>query len=347
MRRNFQEILLPSRLDLDCLFAAFLFRIDPREPTIRKKIRFVGGAASWQQLNNPNLLKLEVGGTGMVETFCFDHHCSVDQSTADQQLGCAAVQVAEYLRQQHTLPQSFEFILSYVDAIDFGRDVHGHRKPLPAVPWPRLLDLVNGMRLVVEAKGSLSPHDKLLAVLEGAYQIFEAVAQAGLNPSTQTVDEMLWLLPEGQKWLDAKLAQARSFEEAEVRTVCTNAGLVLGVLESNNIGMPKDLYKRHGLDAVIARCPKFRVVDGDTEFFVPKYTICIHGDLHARGHSVLRLLRKLQAAEQALRPDDWQGRMEGSGWGHPLNNTSMGCSDRYTGSVLLLEQVEELAIWFL
>lgn len=347
MRRNFSQIHLPSKLDLDALFAAFLWDIDPDVAGIADKIKFIAGSSSGSDLSDINVLCIETGGTGLWRSFCFDHHTSgiSTETIPDFANQCASVQVAQFFQDQygHALPPHLKDVLQYVNAIDYGRDVAGFRQPLPRVPFPRLLDILNGM-LLVERVSSDNPREGLLEILRASRRIFSAVLQWGVNPMQESVENILWRIPRGIEYLNAKKRAVGEFEAAPLELYHSRSGLSVGVTSSNNIGLPKNLYEKYGIDAVIALCPEFEVRNDVRTWTVPKYTISLSGDTHKAGYDVLGLLTKLQEFELRLRSNEWEGNEVGRGWGHPNNNTSMLCSDRYSGSILAIELVTKVVL---
>lgn len=281
-----REVLF-GKVDLDTLMAAYL--MGERSSRVARPVRRqVRGSACGEDLGNTEVLCLEVGGSGRDDANCFDHHSS--PSDVERTINSsAAAQVFDRLAR----------VTAYVDAVD-----RGEHRPGREVGFPSLTQLVSGMLLTV--RDAQERFNWGLAIVQ-------AVVEAGLDPTRESMAPILdWIEP-AKNW-----AEAKRTHDAQASEVCslarwftTKAGLSLAVIETAWSGAPGALYGL-GADVVIALHPSY----GEGQ--IRKYTLA------GNSHSVLPALKELNSLE--------------SGWGGPATGT-IGGSPQDRSSELEMDDV--------
>ncbi|RME54985.1 MAG: hypothetical protein D6795_03570 [Deltaproteobacteria bacterium] len=253
-----------QQADMDTILTALILGVD-----VGDEIAVVRGDASRTDLEDPAVCCIEAGGSGEVERRNFDHH------DTSRPLPPACRQAFETTGRGDP---GLAHLVDYVAAIDVG-DTSIFERP---VSFPRLSDLVSGMRL------SLSdPRAQLLAGIG----IFRTVLREGIDPFG-TMPER----PEWRSWIEARRQEnerlARERGRAEIFK--TDREHTAGFLETDTIGAIGTLYAL-GCEIAIGFAPHFGTPP------VPKYTIA------GKGIRVDHLLPLLNALEP--------------GWGGPAHGT--------------------------
>ena len=250
--------VLFGKVDLDTLLASYLMGARMHEPSV--SCRAVRGSAAEEELSDPTVLTVEVGGSGRVAENNFDHHGSdatVDLSSARQVL------------------DRLSRLVQYVDELD-----RGHRRHEDGCRFPSLAQLVAGMLLSVEA-----PEEQMR---EG-HRILAAVIESGIDPYG-SMEPILDELPDGRAWAEAKRTHdhqgAQAISSATWST--TAGGLRLAAVETEWFGAPGALMGQ-GADVVVCRNP----AHGDQK--VSKFTVAVRRD---RGLTVTPALEELRKLEE-------------------------------------------------
>lgn len=197
------------------------------------------GEASKDDLENPEVLCIEAGGSGDVKLNNFDHHNTL------KKLPPACRQAFEF---KGLKDEKLKRLVDYVCIVD--------ERPteLPKIEFPSLSNIFSGMLLVVK--------DKREQFLKGI-EILKKVLELSLDPFKTMPKIEQW-----REYIEAKQANIEALERDLKRTEFYYArnGYRVGFLESENIGGINALYKR-GADVVVMFNPKF----GDPP--IPKWTI--------------------------------------------------------------------------
>lgn len=287
---RFREVLLPNKLDLDVMGVAWLFGIAADD-----NVRFISGSATGEELADPNVLCVEVGGAGRTAENNFDHHAGAQGNTQTQL--SAAAQVLERVAR----------LFRYIDDVD-----RGELSRVAKIGFPSLLQLVSGMQLVVKDPKLILQHGK---------EILGAVIRSGINPYEESMEKILDLVPGARAWAAAKLTHERQGEEVIrcARWLTTSAGRKLAVIETTWIGAPGALYG-HGADIVVALNPSMELGGGT----IRKFTIASQKE---KGISVRPVLEALEAMETL---ESGEG-----GWGGPNHGTIIGSPQHRSSSLTI------------
>lgn len=242
-------------VDMDAALTAFILGVSSND-----EIMVVDGWASSEELTDPQIICIEVGGSGEVDKNNFDHH----NTNLDLPPACVqAFKVKEG-------PEELGRLVDYVATID----VDPTRLPkLPGDGVPTLSYVFSGMRLLIK-----EPREQLFRGIE----IFEKVLKMGIDPFG-----LMPNVPEWKEYIKIKEKQRNDIERAkkDAEIFVSKSGLKVGYLETNFIGAPGALYQL-GCQVAIAYNPKF----GNPPR--PKFTISGNG---VRVDSLLSLFNKLEA----------------------------------------------------
>jgi len=289
-----------GKIDLDTCGAAYLLGVS-REDKI-EVLR--GGQASEEDLANPNVLCIEVGGSGRVAEGNFDHH-----GLGSKGLGSATLQAWQFYCQERGLWSNDHPLSSLVDYIDrLDRQGPQALGPRQAGLFPTLSDVFAGMLLVTR-----DPAEQLHA----GVKILREVNARGLTARTRGVYERM-PVEEVEGWF--AFAEVKAENNRQVAKAVENAqwgatfsGLKLAWLETDFFGAPGALYGV-GAQVVVAYSRHFGPAG------VPKFTIA------GNGIKVDAVLAELNAREP--------------GWGGPATGTIIGSPRE--GSNLTLNEVVEV-----
>ncbi len=307
-RMRWKEVQV-GKIDLDTCGAAWLLAGSEILTFGEKLVKVLpGGQATEEDLANPEILCIEVGGSGRISERNFDHHGREDLPSATYQAW-----VAE-LREVLELEFGKFFVLqlakkaSLVDYID-RLDRYGPRAfPKREEIFPTLSDLFAGMLLITkdpveQLKGGIELLRQITLPMEGNFQteIIDPFGRVPIEGNT------IW-----RRYAEAKANNDRCVAEATKQALWgkTSSGLTLAWLETDFIGAPGALYGV-GAQVVVVYSPHF----GPAK--VPKFTIA------GNGVKVDAALPVLNAREP--------------GWGGPASGTIIGSPRE--GSSLTLEEV--------
>ena len=315
--RNPRRVVV-GKIDLDTVGAAFLLGV-----TREDELVVVRGEASSEDLADPNVICIEVGGSGQVTQNNWDHHAEdgprisatrqVAEKTSVTVCSCGAYHWWTPVDNDDTVLGECELYLAYIDPKD--------GKVSPVVTWlvgyineldtkgpealrsgkvgfPTLSDVFAGMLLTER-----DPAEQLHKGVE----ILREVVATGQDP---------WLTIAGfDAYAEAKRENNRAIAEAveKAEWTTTQGGRKLAFLETDFFGAPGALYGA-GAEVVVAFSPRF----GNPP--VAKFTVA------GNGVSVKEAAPELNAREE--------------GWGGPPTGTILG-SPR-TGSVMSLDEVVQI-----
>lgn len=298
--------VLVGKIDLDTVGAAYLLGV-----TREDAVEVLRGEASSEDLADPSILCIEVGGSGMVEQKCFDHHAAGGptasatrqafdwvypvETCAHGLYGCSSCE--HYDGRRYGAAQ-VKRLVDYIDLLDTKGTEAVRRLTGGDVPFPTLSDVFAGLLL--------SERDPVEQLHTGV-ELLKRIVEEGIDPFGTVAGY--------DNWANAKAENNRQMALAvqSARWDSTVAGRRIAVLETEFFGAPEALY---GAGAEIAVCynPRF----GNPP--VAKFTIA------GNGIKVDMALPALNALEE--------------GWGGPASGTIIG-SPR-SGSKLTLEQVTEI-----
>lgn len=277
-----------EKIDLDTIGAAWFLGV-----TAEDEIQAIRGNASAEDLANPDVICIEVGGSGQVEMNNFDHH----GESFDDRL---TVWSAAY--------QAMAFNLSDDDAKDIRRfriaeyinmlDCEGTEaiRRLSSGNFPFLSDIVSGILLTKR-----NPVDQLL---EGI-RFLESLERAEVDPFG-SMEAFLEIHPDFRVYAKAheqnKLMIAQAIKETEWGE--TRSGLKMAWLETSFFGALGALYA-HGAKLVVVFNPDFRGTK--------KFTIGRNDGL--RVDSILSLLNAVE--------EGWGGPGSGTILGSPKSGSNM------------------------
>lgn len=255
---SIRTALFSAKVDLDTLLATFLMGARLCETSVIT-FRVVQGSASAEELSDPTILCVEVGGSGRTAKNNFDHHGpgAPDKSSARQ--------VFERLAR----------VVQYVDELDRGRLDRTAR-----CEFPSLSQLVAGMLLSVK-----TPEEQMR---EG-HRILREVVESGIDPYG-CMEPMLDAISGARAWAQAKRAHEALGPEsvAHASWYVTQSGRKLAVVETEWYGAPGALYGL-GAEIVIACNPSH----GDKK--IRKLTVAIRRD---QGLTTTPFLLEVEALEK-------------------------------------------------
>lgn len=307
-----------GKIDLDTCGAAFLFGV-----TRGDEVKVLRSAqASQEELADPSILCIEVGGSGRVAEGNLDHHGpgSEDLPSATLQAWRAQKACPSCGLPVESLPDPKEFhpdmceggtsadeaealarLVEYIDLLDTQGPAPLARRQKGV--FPTLSDVFAGMLLTTR-----DPLEQLHLGVE----MLQEVIHNGFKPfGRMPIDKK----PEWKAFAEATAENNRQIAEAVkgAKWGKTTSGLKLAWLESDFFGTPGALYGE-GAQIVVAFSPRF----GPNG--VPKFTIA------GNGIKVDGVLAKLNAREP--------------GWGGPGTGTILGSPRE--GSKLTLNEVVEV-----
>ena len=292
-----------GKIDLDTVGAAWLLGV-----TREDQVEIVRGEASQEDLADPSVLCIEVGGSGRVDEENFDHHAEGGPTaSATSQAADRVYPVGECLHgwldcscceQSAGRPYGWGWaqrLVEYIDLLDTQGPESLRARTGGNVQFPTLSDVFAGL---------------LLSERDPVEQLHRGVEL--LKMAVETVPNPFGTINGFDAYAEAKAANnaavAKAVESAQWGS--TRAGHRLAFLETDFFGAPGALYGR-GAEVVVAYSPHF----GNPP--VPKFTVA------GNGVKVDSALQALNALEE--------------GWGGPPTGTIVG-SPR-SGSKLTLAQV--------
>jgi hypothetical protein len=255
---SFREVLF-GKVDLDTLTAGLVLGISPEDHNLRS----VSGSASAEELKDPKVLCLEVGGTGRGDENNFDHHPI--QGEVKLNLSAAAQTLERMAR-----------LVRYVDEVDRGIRHDSHCQ------FPSLVSLVSGMKLVVK-----DPEEQMRKGL----RLMRIVLQSGLDPY-DCMEKITDWMPETAEWIKAKREHEKCFAEATQNAIWfrTMTGIKIAAVETGWIGAPGALYGL-GAHVAIVLNPKHE----QSGKVYRKFTIAVHRDL---GINLSQSIQELVSLEE-------------------------------------------------
>jgi hypothetical protein len=205
------------KVDMDTSLTAFVLGVSEKDELVPLQ-----GDASPDDLANPKILCIEVGGSGQTELNNFDHH----DPTGPIEPAC---------RQAYQLRGGNDCLARLVDYVSL-IDLEGS-KVVPEVEFPSLNQMFSGMLLC-----TTMPSDQL----HKGVQVFSTLLSEGIDPFG-TMPQ----LPEWQQYIEAKKQNIEKAREVrgEVTTVQSKSGLSIGFLQSEHMGAVGIIY---GLGCQIA-----------------------------------------------------------------------------------------------
>lgn len=280
-KKHMKRKIVIQKVDLDTALTALLLGVSKSD-----EIVVVRDKATNEDLANPDVICVECGSSGQVDSSNFDHH------DTDQQLPSACIQALHTCDDQND--DLLKCLAEYVAILDIeGPEGLKARSKLPKDAFPTLSDVFSEMLLVTrEAKEQL---------LNGM-AILKTVLEQQLDPFD--------LMPKLPGWCDhleakRKNNEAIRFAVEGAKLFETKGGLKAGLVETTVIGALGELYKL-GCVVAIAYSPKF----GNPP--APKYTVAGNG---VRVDSLLLILN-----EQEL---GWGGPVHGTIIGSPRTGSKL------------------------
>jgi len=238
--------------DLDTCMTALVMGVSATDC-----VAVLNGNASEDELRNPAVLCIEVGGSGLVHLNNFDHH------DPDKYYPPACQQAYEY---KAIKDEKLHRLVSYVCIVDDRPEKH------PSMPFPSLSSIFSGMLLAEK-----EPLKQFFSGIE----ILQTALVYNIDPFKSVPDLESWRFYKEEKYknqceLDKILQQAEFY--------VTNNGTMIGYLESSVIGGIGALYAQ-GCEVVIVYNPCFGTPP------VKKYTIA------SQNMKVAVLLKELDKVE--------------------------------------------------
>jgi len=288
--REARRVLISGKVDLDTVATGFILDVDRYSRDNVEVIR--SGQASETDLADPDVICIEVGGSGRVMETNFDHHDpdGPKESATLQALNLLANDCPQ-LFEKGELPKLFK-LATYIDILD----VSG-AKSLPSygqVEFPTLSDIFAGMVLVIR-----DPVEQFHRGIE----ILRTVIETGQNPFGTIGGFSLY----AEAKLKNNLQVAEAVKSAQWAT--TKSGRKLGFLETDFYGAPGALYGL-GAEVVVAFAPRF----GNPP--APKFTIGGNG---VKVNLVLPILNKLE--------NGWGGPPTGTIIGSPREGSKLSLKE--------------------
>ena len=218
-----------GKIDLDTIGAAWLLGVSSAD-----EIQVVRGQATAEDLANPEVVCIEVGGSGEVEMNNFDHH-----GEGSEDLPSATAQVA----------RAESPLVRYIDILDT-KGPEEIRK-LSSGQHPFLSDIVSGILL--------SKRDPKEQLLEGI-RFLRLLSGSELDPFG-SMQELVKEHPDLSGYVEAKAENDRQIAKALERAKwdVTRSGLKMAWLETSFFGALGALYNS-GAQVVVAFNPDFRGV---------------------------------------------------------------------------------------
>lgn len=223
---SFRSVLF-GKVDLDTLVTALIMGVNPIEQTFR----CLRGSASAQDLNDPEALCVEVGGSGQVANNNFDHHRREGEGESMSNLSACAQALERLAR-----------IVRYVDEIDTGKRLAHEGN------FPSLCQLIAGMLLSVK-----DPEEQM----EKGLAILREVLHSGIDPYA-SMEPILDAIDGGREYAEVKRRHDQEFEKvaAEAKWFTAKSGHKVAVVETAWFGAPGALYGK-GAEIVVCLNPAF------------------------------------------------------------------------------------------
>lgn len=210
--------VLIQKPDLDTCLAALILGV-----TGEDEIVVAPEGASKSEIDDPSVLCIEAGGSGLVSLNNFDHH------DPERYFPPACRQAYEF---NAIADDSMKCLVDYVSLVD------DHVQEGPAIAFPSLSSIFSGMRLVEPL-----PFRQFFMGMD----LLRRVLKDGLDPFAAMPD-----LPEWRNYRQAKEDNMRSLSESFQNVVFfqSESGRKVGFSESSSIGGIGGLYKQ-GCDVAI------------------------------------------------------------------------------------------------
>lgn len=308
---NFRKVVVGPKVDLDTVGCAYFNGVTREIPVEVAR----SGQASFQDLFDPSVLCIEVGGAGGSSRGNFDHHEMGKTALSATMQAYEIVFEARYGTEQYLRTDALEVfywkgpegsdewtdwqIASYIHKLDTEGPRALGRAP-DKTEFPYLSDVFAGMLLSVR-----DPVEQFRLGVEMLESVFKRHLDA------------FGTIPGFNVYAKAKLENNRQIAEAvqSAEWSATRSGKKFAYLETDFFGAPGALYQQ-GAEIVVAFAPHF----GNPP--VPKFTVAGNG---IKVDAALAGLNTLEV-----------------GWGGPPTGTIIG-SPR-AGSGLTLGQVVEVVI---
>ncbi len=269
-----------GKIDLDTVGCGYLLEVSRKDlvEVLRE------GIATEEDLADPTVLCIEVGGAGRVNQNNFDHHeaggpvesASLQAFEAKFETGCNS-----WGRSDNEVWRGMKALAEYINIVD---TVGFGASPLQQEDrqFPHLSNVFAGMLLTER-----EPVQQFYKGIE----LLEEIIRSGQDPSKAIKGFDLYVV--------AKMENNRKLAEAVKNAEWTQTihGRTLAYLKTDSIGVPGALYAQ-GADVVVAYSPKY----GSPP--VPKFTIA------AKNAKILKILSLLNDLE--------------AGWGGPATGTIVG-----------------------
>ncbi len=203
--------VLIQKVDMDTCLTAFILRVSEQDEVV-----VLQGDAPPEDLANPNVICIEVGGSGQTHLNNFDHH----EPSGPTEPACKQ---AYYLKRGDN---ALERLVDYVSILDLkgGAGVPQETEP------PYLSGVFSGMLL-----STPDPKEQLLKGIK----IFSTVLKEGIDPFGTMPP-----LPEWEEYLRAKESSLEQADEVKtrVKVIKSKSGLEIGYVESEYMGTVSIIY---------------------------------------------------------------------------------------------------------
>lgn len=282
-----------QQVDMDTCLAALIVGISAAD-----QVELVRSGACLEDLDDPTVLCIEVGGSGQVRLENYDHHEAGGPTAA----ACRQAWDAHGMSRIAGLSAipggagAIERLVQYVEVVDTAGPTA--LPPAPEPSFPTLSALFSGMRLAIT-----DPVEQFRRGLD----ILARLLEEGIDP--------FGLMPQRSEWLSYLEAKRRDIEgvakaKAAAETFITQRGRRVGFLETEFIGALGALYEL-GCEVAIAYNPRFLSPSGGDP--IAKYTIAGNN-----GIRVDHLLPTLNGREAG-----WGGPAHGTIIASPRNGTRL------------------------
>lgn len=296
-----ETIVKIGKVDIDTCGAGFYLGLLEKDEL---EVEVIKGQASYDDLNDPEIICIEVGGSGQVELNNWDHHgANAPNMSASKQVFiyeckfCGSTMDEDEYDDEEAGSWGFtktdSMIVEYIDQLDTKGP-----KSFSKTEFPTLSDIFSGMLLTIR--------DPVEQFKEGM-EIIRVVAWNKINP--------FGTIKGFDSYAKAKAENERQIAKAvdDARWDFTSKGLKLGYLETKFFGAPGALYEA-GAQAVVVLNPDLNGVR--------KFTIAGNG---IKIDAVMPILNERE-----------------HGWGGPPTGTIIGSPRE--GSKLSLEEVVKIVI---
>lgn len=281
-----RRVIIGGKVDIDTCGAALLLGVSREDEVVVVR----GDAPSTEDLANPEVICIEVGGSGQWDLNNWDHH-------GQDCINVSAVRQAFLERTAGGIDQDLMYhfgpygpMVEYIDILDTQGPDALRQRVGKDVEFPTLSDCFAGMLL-----SERNPVEQLHKGIE----LLAEVVKTGQNPFGTIVE--FGAYAEAKARNDAQIAKAVETAQWDV----TRAGRKLGFLETDFFGAPGALYGK-GAEIVVAFAPQF----GNPP--VPKFTVAGNGI-------------KVNSALPALleKEEGWGGPPTGTILGSPRTGSSL------------------------